>query len=111
MDRNFVISLIKFMDRMGMSSEIELSRHYIDSRGKRNICMSVVVYYKGNVEYKQYHCYTFTNEGKLFYSEGNTVKDVGEGILSYLGNNKDVDNYFDELARYEAKKYYKKYFS
>ena len=72
--------------------------------------MSVVVYYKGKVEYKQYHCYTFTNEGKLFYSEGNTVKDVGEGILSYLGNNKDVDNYFDELARYEAKKYYQKLF-
>lgn len=110
MDRNFVLSLIKFMNRMGMSSEIELDRHYIDSRGKKNLCMKITVFYKGRVEYEQYHCYAFTNEGQLYYSEGNEVKSVGSGILSYLGNDKDVDNYFDQVARYEAKKYYKKLF-
>lgn len=110
MARDFFISLIKFMDRMGMSSEIEPDRHFIDSRGKRNICMKVTVRYKGRVEYEQYHCYSFTNEGIPTYSEGNEVKSVRDGILSYLGNDKDVDNFFDQLARYEAKKYYKKLF-
>jgi hypothetical protein len=104
MDRDFVISIIKFLNRLDATVNIELHRRGTN-RGGKFVCMKVEVIYKGKKNYLQYHCYVLKN-GKLVYDEGNEVIGINGGILAYLGNEKDVDNYFDQLARTEAKKYF-----
>lgn len=105
MDRDFVISIIKFLNRIGAIVNIELERQYMNRQGNQVVCMKVEVKLKGKTNYLQYHCYTIKN-GKITYDEGNEVVPIKNGILAYLGNEKDVDNYFDVLTRTEAKKYF-----
>lgn len=105
MDRDFVISIIKFLNRIDATVNIELERRYMDRQGNQVVCMKVEVKFKGKTHYLQYHCYSMKN-GKITYDEGNEVVPIKNGILAYLGNEKDVDNYFDALTRTEAKKYF-----
>ena len=109
MDRNFEISLIKFMNRLGISQNIEISRSY-QMKGLPSVCILVELIYKGHTDLKQYHCYEYKN-GKVVYSEGNEVKGPDQSILAYLGNNRDVDRYFETLARYKAKEYFENNFT
>lgn len=92
------------MNRLGISQNIEITRSYLN-RGVPSVCVVVELIYKGSVDYKQHHCYEYKN-GKVVYSEGNEVKGLDKSILAYLGNNKDIDNYFDQLARYKAKQFF-----
>lgn len=95
------------MNRLGISQNIEITRSYIH-RGLPTVCIKVELVYKGSVDYEQHHCYEYKN-GKVVYSEGNEVRGLNRSILSYLGNNKDVDNYFDNLARIKAKEFFENY--
>jgi hypothetical protein len=105
MNRDFVISIIKFLNRIDATVNIELERRYRNRQGNQVVCMKVEVKFKGKTHYLQYHCYSMKNN-KITYDEGNEVVPIKNGILAYLGNPNVVDNYFDELARTEAKKYF-----
>ena len=103
MDQDFVISLEKFMDRMGITYDIAVSRDYYSGYGKQ-VCVRVVVYYQGEEQFNQHHCYGLRN-GKVFYSEGNEVLGINDGVLAYLGKEKEIDNYFEDKARDMARNY------
>lgn len=105
MDKDFVVSLEKFMNRLGITYGLEIDKSYYSRYGKQ-VCIQVVVYYKGEVQYDQYHCYGLKN-GKPFYSEGNEVKGINDGVLAYLGSDREIDNYFEDKARDIARKYLK----
>lgn len=109
MDRDFVISIIKFMNQMGMKTSVDITRSYMNPNGRKSVCVEVIVEHKRKKEYDSYHCYELRND-KIVYSEGNEVIAVKEGLLAYLGNNRDVENYLEGLARYEAKKFFEKSF-
>lgn len=97
-------ALEKFMDQMGIVYTIAPGRSFFHPRGGVNICMHVLVVYKGNVEYDQFHCYNVKNGSSISYDEGNQQKGVTEGILAYLGDEDKVDQYFEEIARAKALK-------
>ena len=40
----------KFIEGMGITYTVEVDRSFIDSRGKRNVCILLTAYYKNNVE-------------------------------------------------------------
>lgn len=104
MDRDFVISVVKFLNRLDATVNIGLSKEGRNRQGVKFVCMKVEVIYRERVNYLQYHCYEMKNN-KIVYSEGNKVIGVDYGILAYLGNSGDVDRYFETLSRNEAKKY------
>lgn len=87
---------------MGMSLSVDVVRSYRNHNGRKAMCIRVVVARKGEKEYDSIHCYELNN-GKISYSEGNRSMGVGDGILAYLGDNREVENYLEGLARYEAK--------
>ena len=107
MNRDFIISVVKFLNRIGAVVDIQMTKEYRNRQGNKVVCMTIEVIYKGKTNYLQHHCYHMKH-GKITYEEGNKVIGVNDGILAYLGNEKDVDNYFDALARNEAKKYLEK---
>lgn len=102
MNRDLVISIIKFMNQMGMSLSVDVVRSYRNHNGRKAMCIRVVVARKEKKEYDSIHCYELNN-GKISYSEGNRSMGVEDGILAYLGDNREVENYLEGLARYEAK--------
>lgn len=102
-------ALEKFMSQMGITYEINPGRSWFRPRGGgRGICIHIQVYYQGNIEYDQYHCYNVKSNGSIIYDEGNRVKGIKDGILAYLGEDFKIDNYFDHLARIKAVKYLNK---
>jgi len=103
MDQDFIISLEKFMDRMGITYDVEISRDYYSRDGKQ-VCIHVLAYYQGEKQYDQHHCYGLRN-GKVFYSEGNEIMGINDGVLAYLGKEKEIDNYFEDKARDIARNY------
>jgi hypothetical protein len=103
MDQDFIISLEKFMDRMGITYDVEISRDYY-SRDGRQVCIRVLAHYQGEEQYYQHHCYGLRN-GKVFYSEGNEVMGINDGVLAYLGKEKEIDNYFEDKTRAIARNY------
>lgn len=94
-------ALEKFMDQMGLTSTIEIDRDYY-TLGP-SVCVKVSVDRKGNNEYLQYHCYTLKSDGNVKYDEGNEIKGINQGVLAYLGMDREIDNYFDDKARKIAK--------
>lgn len=102
MEREFVLTLIKFMETLGMQTKVEIarpSRHNL-------VCIEVSVHYKTKVEYLQYHCYKKRSRTMVQYDEGNTVIPVQDGILSFLNENKKVSQYFENLARSKATRFF-----
>jgi len=96
-------ALEKFLQTMGMDYFIDIHRQGYG--GGRYVCVEVKVRRKGVDEYHQYHCYNKSRDG-VRYAEGNMVKDVKDGILTYLGDDKKVDNYFEKKARELAIKFF-----
>ena len=88
---------------MGITYDIEISRDYY-SRDGRQVCIRVLAHYQGEEQYYQHHCYGLRN-GKVFYSEGNEVMGINDGVLAYLGKEKEIDTYFEDKARAIARNY------
>lgn len=93
----------KFIETMGIKVDYVVERDFITSKGKRYACIGVHAFYKKQETYTQYHCYETTNTGIITYEEGNEVRGVGDSIFAYLGDDRDVDRYFEEKARNFAK--------
>lgn len=109
MGNDFNGALEKFMNTMGITYTLEVTRGYRDTMGRKNVCIEIMVKYKGEVQYIQHHCYRKVGDA-ILYSEGNEIMGIKDGVLGYLGDTKKVDNYFDLLARRMAKEYFEKDF-
>jgi hypothetical protein len=108
MDKDFVSSITKFMNHLGLTPTFIIRREYTDRGVRKNICIGVVVSRGTEIEYNQIHCYNFRN-GEVYYSEGNEIKGVHDGILAYLGDDRNVDRYFEQISRSKAKEYFTKH--
>jgi hypothetical protein len=99
-------ALKKFMDSMGIEYKVEKTNIYHQGeRGTNVICVRVSVTRGEEQEYLQYHCYSKRKDGTLKYVEGNEVLGIHQGVLAYLGMDREIDNYFDNKAREVAKEY------
>lgn len=106
---SFELSLLKFMKLANLEYEIDIMKSYRDTMGRKSICVSVTVFTekpKFKKEYEENHCYQLNKKGQVVYDQGETIIDVEMGLLSYLGDNDAVDNYFDRLARDKAKEFF-----
>ena len=101
-------ALEKFMDALGITYSVVISRDYYHG-GFKNCCIEIRVQRDGDDEYLQYNCYSLKRDGSLKYEEGNEVIGIHEGVLSYLGMDREIDNYFDQKARVLAKRYLERY--
>lgn len=98
-----MLALEKFMNTIGATYSVTLSKEYY-FQGKKNCCVKVEVKRDKEWEYIKYHCYSLKNDGSLSFEGGNTVMGVKDGILSYLGMDEEVNDYFTNKARELAKK-------
>jgi hypothetical protein len=89
----------KFMERMGIDIQIASMREFISSRGRKNICVGLIAYYKNKPTYSVYNCYDITNTGLISWEEGNFEIPASDGIFKYLGANRFVDKYFETMTR------------
>ena len=96
-------ALQKFMRTLGMTDSLEISREYYSGR-QNNCCIRVEVRRDGKEEYIQYHCYSLRSNGNIKYEEGNEVLGIQDGVLAYLGMDREIDNYFETRARELARK-------
>jgi hypothetical protein len=101
-------ALEKFMSAMGITYEIEPDSIAEESGGYQDLCVHITVFYRGDIELDQYRCYKHKPNVDIRYSIGHTVKGVKEGILAVLGDDFEVTNYFEKLARKKAKEYFEK---
>ena len=92
------------MERLGIEPQFETSKVRYDSRGNPICCIKINIYYKGDTQYLQYHCYKLIRSGEVIYDEGNQVSGINGGILAYIGDWIKVDNYFETKARQMADK-------
>jgi len=93
----------KFLDAAQAKVKVEFDTSGIDRKGKQYICFSVeVTTDKFHSEYLGYHCYE-RKRGDVVYAEGNEVKGIENGILAFLGNDKEVERYLENLARKKAR--------
>ena len=104
MDEEFVESLRKFFNTMEIDYFIDKTNEGY-GYGGRYVCYEVLVRRKGKDEYRQHHCYN-NKRGGVNYDHGNEEIGVRDGILAYLGNEKEVDNFFEEKTRQRAIKYF-----
>lgn len=94
---------------MGMTVSVDITKSYRNHNNRKSVCTKVMVQRKGEKEYISHHCYELRGD-VIAYSEGNKIIGVEDGILAYLGDNRNVENYLEGLARYEAKKFFEKSF-
>ena len=109
MEKDFVNALEKFMNGMGITYTLEITRGYRDTLGRKNVCTEIMVKYRGTLQYVQHHCYRKVGDA-ILYSEGNEIMGIKDGVLAYLGDDRMVDNYFESLTRRMAKEYFEKEF-
>ena len=102
-------ALQKFMKALNMTYYVEIDRDYYFG-GHKSCCVKIEVKRDGKPEYLQYHCYSLKRDGSLRYEEGNEIIGIQNGVLAYLGMDRDIDNYFDQKARVLAKNYLDKRF-
>lgn len=107
MEREFVLSLVKFMSKLEMKTLIKVDRTGVDTKGRKFVCIEVRVEYKETVQYEIYHCYVFKH-GQVQYAEGNETKGLLGSVLSFLGDNSKVYQYFEKLAKTKAKEVFEK---
>lgn len=86
--------LEKFMERMGIKVKYSIERDFLTTSGQRYMCVEVDAKYRDEINYLQFHCYTFTNKGIPTYSDGNDIIGVQDSVFAYLGENFEVDLYF-----------------
>jgi len=97
----------KFIDRLGIRLEIKRNSKIYYIKDGPSICVSITAHYKGKKNYEQYHCYTFNlNKKDVSYESGNNLIELESGIFSYLGNNPEVNKYFESKARELAKEFF-----
>jgi hypothetical protein len=101
-------ALEKFMSALDITYKIKPDSIEYVSGGYRNLCMHITVFYRGNIELDEYRCYKHKKNVDIRYSEGNIVKAVKEGILTALGDDYKVENYFETLAKIKAMEYFEK---
>lgn len=92
------------MDAFGITYTIEPISYYIQT-GRPTCCVLIHVKRGEQTEYRQYHCYSLKRDGNLKYEEGNVTQHIHQGVLAYLGMDREIDNYFDSKAREVAKDY------
>jgi len=93
----------KFLNASQAEVKVALYRSGIGKNGTHYICCSVeVTTDKFHSEYLGYHCYE-RKRGDVVYAEGNEVKGIENGILAFLGNDKEVERYLENLARKKAR--------
>ena len=95
-------ALEKFMKALNMTYSVEIDKNYY-TRGNYVVCVKVEVKRDENREYLQYHCYTLKRDGTPKYDEGNEVKGIQHGVLTYLGMDREIDDYFEQKSRELAK--------
>lgn len=101
-------ALIKFMDTFDLKPTFEINRIYHEN-GRPSCCIKITVTRNDDPEYVQYHCYSIKPDGKLKYVEGNEVKGIHQGILAYLGMDREIDGYFDNKSREIAYEHLKQF--
>lgn len=97
-------ALEKFMDSFGITYDLDIRRIYVEN-GRPACCVLVTVSRNEQTEYRIYHCYSLKPNGKLKYEETNETKGIHQGILAYLGMDRQIDHYFETKARDMANKY------
>ena len=95
----------KFIKSMNITTDIEEGRSGFN-RGTRYCCFRVEARLDNIEEYIQYNCYSRHYSGKIQFEEGNTVKDINEGIFVYLGMDKEVSKYFESKTREMARNWF-----
>jgi hypothetical protein len=97
----------KFIDRLGIRLEIKRASNIYYTKDGQSICVLITAHYKGRKNYEQYHCYTFNlNKKDVSYESGNSLIELEGGIFSYLGNNPEVNKYFERKVRELAKEFF-----
>ena len=97
----------KFIDRLGIKLEIKRASKIYHTKGGPSICVLITAYYKDKKNYEQYHCYSFNLDKKdVSYESGNNSIKLESGIFSYLGNNPEVNKYFERKSRELAKEFF-----
>jgi len=94
------------MKALNIKVQYSIETDTITSRGKRQSCVRVKAYYLRKQIMVQYHCYETTNHGIITYAEGNKIMGPDEGIFSYLGEDDNIERYFEEKSREFVKKYF-----
>ena len=94
----------KFMDTMGITTEYNVVTSTTFSDGKKGVCITVRVFYKGEITYMAYHCYDGFSSDDIFHKNANQVVDVSKGVFKYLGKDALVEKYFEQEIRERAKK-------
>lgn len=97
-------ALEKFMDSFGITNTLEIKRIYMES-GNPACCVLVTVSRKEQPEYRVYHCYSLKPTGRLKHEESNETKGIHQGVLAYLGMDREIDHYFETKAREMANNY------
>jgi hypothetical protein len=95
----------RFLEMLNLVYYVDYSTMGINNKGIPWCCIKVSVYQDKKPQYLQHHCYE--KNGKFaIYSEGNQEMGVNEGKLKIWGDDRDVDNYFEKLARTLAKEHF-----
>lgn len=97
-------ALHKFMEAFNMTYSVEYDRDYYFG-GHKSCCVKTEVKRDGNLEYLKYSCYSLKSNGDTRYEEGNEIKGIQDGVLTYLGMDRQIDNYFSQKAAQVAKNY------
>jgi hypothetical protein len=101
-------ALEKFMSAMDITYKIKPDSIEYVSGGYKNLCIHITVFYRGDIELNQYRCYLYKENVDIRYHIGHTVKGTKEGILAVLGDDYNVDSYFEKLAKIKAIEYFEK---
>ena len=109
MGNDFKVALEKFMNTMGITYTLEITRGYRDTMGRKYVCIEIRVEYKNDPQYIQHHCYQKSGDA-ILYSEGNEIMGIQDDVVGYLGEPEKVDAYFDRLTSRMAKEYFEKDF-
>lgn len=109
MSRNFENLLQDIFKKLDIHYKISVDRVYY-FHGNPNVCASVKVMQKEEIEYCEYFCYSIKGREKIVFVEGNTIFPFEKGILSYLGLNDEIKKFFkdklEEKVLEHAKRHY-----
>lgn len=104
--------LKRFLKMTDATLSVNVDRGYIDAETRRDgVCISVIVSTKRynnsyiKTEFYQDNCFT-SSDASVVLDERDTLMGVKTGILSYLGLNSELEEYFLELSRKKAEKYF-----
>ena len=107
MDPNFLKAFEKFMDTLGITYTIGLSREGRDpSNGEKFVCFKVDVRRGEELVYSIYNCYELSR-GQVWFASSNEIISVSNGFLAFFDDGKSISKYFESKTRDMAKDYFK----